>query len=192
MNDWKHACTISVLCVNSKRSVYATVALNILLQHLKATLGQLQGQGISIVTYKNTGRYWGNKQCCLINSAVFPFYSSHSSPCRHTQWLHPAQVPTAAPTTVAAVTVAPQAGTSSAKPTSTSEVCPLQPQIMTLSSSVSREYHSSSPHYLLPIDFHGLDCHFCDISVEMQPHTCYCACSSSGCIITVVFKLTLH
>lgn len=99
------------------------------------------------------------------NSAMLPSYSSHSSPRRHTQWLHPARVRTAAPTTVAAVTVVLLVGTSSAKPTSTSEACPPQPQTMTWSSSVSREYHTSSLHYLILTTywfFPGLDCHFSD------------------------------
>lgn len=90
------------------------------------------------------------------NFLCLPAYSSHLLPLCHTRWLHPAQALTAAPTTAAAAAL--QAGTSSAKPTSTSEACRLQPQTMTWSSSVSREYHTSSHHYLLLINhwFFGL------------------------------------
>ncbi len=76
--------------------------------------------------------------------SVFFAYSSHLLPHRHTPWLLPARATTA-------VAVALQAGTNSAKLTSTSEACPLQPQTMTWSSSVSREYYTSSHHYLLLI-----------------------------------------
>lgn len=143
LHEWlKNMLTLSpyYIRVNRKGSVYATAALHFTAafkSHARAFLYSQIAQH----------RYY------LINATVFPFYSSHSSPHRHTQWLHPAQVPTAAPTTVAAVTVAPQAGTSSAKPTSTSEACPRQPRTMTWSSSVSREYRSSSPHYLLLITY---------------------------------------
>lgn len=66
-----------------------------------------------------------------LNSTQFLLYSSHLLLRRHTPWLHPARATTAA--------AAMQAGTSSAKPTCTSEACPLPPRTMTWSSSVSRE-----------------------------------------------------
>lgn len=66
--------------------------------------------------------------------------SSHSLLLRHIRWLLPAR----APTTAAAV-AALQAGTSSVKPTSTSEGWPPPPPTMTWSSSVSREYSNALP-----------------------------------------------
>lgn len=66
--------------------------------------------------------------------------SSHSLLLRHIRWLLPAR----APTTAAAV-AALQAGTSSVKPTSTSEGWPPPPPTMTWSSSVSREYCTALP-----------------------------------------------
>lgn len=108
-------------------------------------------------TYPRPGHFYRQSSTIQVNnrnnSAMLPSCSSHSSPRRHTQWLHPARVRTAAPTTVAAVTVVLLVGTSSAKPTSTSEACPPQPQTMTWSSSVSREYHTSSLHYLILITY---------------------------------------
>lgn len=121
---------LHITCVTCKRILYATVVLCFL----------------STIQVNNS-----EKTALFDQLDLFSSYSRHSSPRRHTQWLHPARVQTAAPTTVAVVTVALQVGTSSAKPTSTSEACPPQPQTMTWSSSVSREYHASSPHYLILI-----------------------------------------
>lgn len=73
---------------------------------------------------------------------LFFSYSSHLLLHYHTPWLHPARAPTVVPTTAAAAAAARQAVTNSAKQTSTFVVCPRQPQIMTWSNSVSREYHA--------------------------------------------------
>lgn len=154
--DWNHVCAICMSYLlydmekhNCKWALYATIALCIKVFKNSSW------------TYPRPGCFYRQLSTIQVNNrkknAMFPSYSSHSSPRRRTQWLHPARVRTAAPTTAAAVTVALLVGTSSAKPTSTSEACPPQPQTMTWSSSVSREYRTSSLHYLIlitvPIDF---------------------------------------
>uniref|UniRef100_A0A8C7HNU2 RNA binding motif single stranded interacting protein 1 n=1 Tax=Oncorhynchus kisutch TaxID=8019 RepID=A0A8C7HNU2_ONCKI len=63
--------------------------------------------------------------------------SSHLQPFPHTPWLHPSPAPTAAPTT--AVAPALQAGSSSVKPTCTSEAFP-QPRPTTIWSSSASRY----------------------------------------------------
>lgn len=128
----------------------------------------------------------------------FPACSSHILPHRYTQWLHLARALTAAPTTAAAVAL--QALTISAKPTSTSEACPLPPQTMTWSSSVSREYYISFHHYLLLINYWFFDLHVFRVKFKfpvavtssLQLGKLYFGCHCNTNAIMIQYVLRCH